>query len=60
MRALIIFIGMAVVILTLIEINERRKAKKSETDSQKPEESCDKDQSCSACGLVDVCDKKDR
>ena len=55
MKALFAFIGMAVVILALIEINERRKAKR-------PQEDCPKEQSetenCSDCSLIDICEKK--
>lgn len=55
MKALIAFIVMALVILTLIEINERRKAKKPKND-------CPQEQSetanCSDCELVDVCEKE--
>ena len=54
MKALIAFIVMAVGILALIEINERRKAKRKKEDcpQNKPEQ-----EDCSGCGLVDVCDK---
>lgn len=61
MKALIAFILMAVGILTLIEINERRKAKKNRDtgtpESRNPEE-CEKKQACSECGLVELCEKK--
>ena len=54
MKALIAFIVMAVVILTLIEINERIKAKK-------PKENCPQEKAgsedCSACELMSVCEK---
>jgi hypothetical protein len=55
MKALIAFIGMAVVILTLIEINERIKAKRPKKDcpQEKPEAG-----DCSGCGLIEVCEKK--
>ena len=55
MKALIAFIVMAVVILALIEINERIKAKRPKKDCQqnKPEQD-----DCSGCGLLEVCDKK--
>ena len=56
MKALIAFIVMAVVILALIEINERIKAKKGrEEDCQKENPEQD---DCSGCGLLEVCDKK--
>ena len=55
MKALIAFIVMAVGILTLIEINERRKAKRKKED-------CPKEQSdasaCTDCSLVELCEKK--
>ena len=55
MKALIAFIVMAVVVLTLIEINERVKAKKTPKN-----EDCETktDGDCSACELISVCDKK--
>jgi len=55
MKALFAFIGMAVVILALIEINERRKAKHKKED-------CPKEQSdssvCTDCSLMEICEKK--
>lgn len=59
---------MAVVVLTLIEINERRKAKRGESkvESRKTaaeplkDEDCEKNtdgEDCSACELLSVCDK---
>ena len=55
MKALFAFIGMAVVILALIEINERIKAKRKKED-------CPKEQSdssaCTDCSLIDICEKK--
>ena len=55
MKALIAFIVMAVVILALIEINERIKATRPKKDcpQNKPEQD-----DCSGCGLLEVCDKK--
>lgn len=55
MKALIAFIVMAVVILALIEINERIKAKRPKKDcpQNNPEQ-----EDCSGCGLLEVCDKK--
>ena len=61
MKALIAFIVMAIAILTLIEINERRKAKKSrdlETSISLDPKDCKDQQACSECGLVDLCEKK--
>ena len=59
---------MAVVVLTLIEINERVKSRKSKAESldevtKEPErknEDCETktDGDCSACELISVCDKK--
>jgi len=61
MKALLAFIGMAVVILVLIEINERIKAKKSRnldiSESRNPED-CQKEQACAECGLAELCEKK--
>ena len=68
MKALIAFAVMAVVVLTLIEINERVKSRKSKAESldemtKEPEtkdEDCEKntDGDCSACELLSVCEKK--
>ena len=55
MKALIAFIVMAVVILALIEINERIKAKRKKEDC--PKESPD-NAACTDCSLVDICEKK--
>ena len=57
MKALLAFIIMAVVILTLIEINERRKAKRPKDDC--PQEK-GKTTSCEGCSLQEACtaDKK--
>lgn len=57
MKALFAFIVMAVVILALIEINERIKAKRPKKDcpQNKPEQ-----EDCSGCGLLEVCDKSDK
>lgn len=63
MKALIAFIVMAAVILTLIEINERRKAKKNRgtgTQESRDPEACEKTdvEDCSGCGLINVCEKE--
>ena len=66
MEALIAFIIMGVVVLTLIEVNERIKAKKQPPTStpspeEKEKEPCDTKtdrEDCSACELIDVCEKK--
>ena len=65
MKALIAFIVMAVLILSLIEINERIKAKRArntdKSESRNPED-CKKEQSetenCSDCSLIEVCEKE--
>ena len=61
MKALFAFILMAVGILTLIEVNERRKAKKKSDISFQPSD-CKKEQSetenCSDCSLMEICEKK--
>lgn len=56
LKALIAFIVMAVVVLTLIEINERVKAKKTPKDEDCQKETDGGD--CSACELLSVCEKK--
>ena len=57
MKALIAFVVMALIILTLIEINERIKAKK-------PKDDCTREQketaACQDCGLLDVCTKEEK
>ena len=66
MKALLAFIIMAAVIVTLIEINERIKAKKSPTNETEPlkEDECKIDEpgqeDCSGCGLIEVCEKEEK
>ena len=52
---------MALAVLTLIEINERIKAKKKRDTgvsvSRDPED-CKENEDCSGCGLMDVCEKE--
>ncbi len=60
MKELIAFIGMAIVIAVLIEINERRKAKKKQTEVSSQPSDCKKEQACAECGLVDICEKEDK
>ena len=69
MKALIAFIVMAILVLTLIEINERRKAKKASKPPSIPlkgedtDEDCKKQtdaEDCSGCGLIDVCEKEEK
>ena len=60
---------MALVIVVLIEINERRKAKKASKTPSIPlkredtDEDCKKQtdaEDCSGCGLIDVCEKEEK
>ena len=67
MKALIAFIVMALVIVVLIEINERIKAKRKPSidSSQKGrEEACPPEhtpqEDCSACALIDICEKEEK
>ena len=67
MKALIAFIGMALVIIVLIEINERIKAKRArntEKSGYRNPEGCQKEnpeqEDCSGCGLIDVCEKEEK
>ena len=55
MWALIAFIALGVVVTALIEINERKKAKKK-IDNCTQEKAGE--EACSDCGLVSVCEKK--
>lgn len=55
MWALIAFIGLGIVVATLIEVNERRKAKRKIDDCTQKEAG---DEACSACELMSVCEKK--
>ena len=65
MKALIAFIGMALVIIVLIEINERVKAKRAQnTLGYRNPEDCQKEnpeqEDCSGCGLIDVCEREEK
>ena len=55
MEALIAFIVLGVIVATLIEVNERRKAKKGKENCP-PEKAGSED--CSACELLSVCEKQ--
>ncbi len=57
MKALIAFIVLGIVVTALIEINERRKAKRPKNDCPQEKE---KTTSCEGCSLQDSCisDKK--
>lgn len=59
MKALITFIILGIVVLTLIEVNERIKAKKAKPETK---DNCTQkeagDEACSACELMSVCEKK--
>ena len=62
MWALFAFIALGLLTATLIEINERIKAKRNRdheiTVAQEDHEDCEKKQACSECGLVELCNKK--
>lgn len=58
MKALIAFIGMAVLILTLIEINERLKKKRNQESGGRNQD-CP-DTACTDCSLIDICDKEEK
>ena len=72
MKALIAFIGMAVLILTLIEINERLKKKRNQESGGRNQESGGRNQesggrnqdcpdtACTDCSLIDICDKEEK
>jgi hypothetical protein len=60
MKALVAFIVMAVLILVLIEINERIKAKKPRTDENCPQPKDAGSEACSECALIDVCEKEEK
>lgn len=55
MEALIAFIVLGVIVATLIEVNERRKAKKG-NENCPPQKAGSED--CSACELLSVCEKQ--
>ncbi len=61
MKALIAFIILGLIVLTLTEINERLKAKKKPKDAPlNSKEDCETKtdgEDCSACELLSVCDK---
>ena len=68
MKALIAFIILGLIVLTLTEINER--VKKSKVERQKTaaeplkEDECKIDEpgqeDCSGCGLIEVCEKEEK
>lgn len=57
MKALIAFVVMALVILTLIEINERIKAKRPKNECPQEKE---KTTACEGCSLQDACTKEQK
>ena len=59
MKALIIFIVMAAVILTLIEINERIKKKNIGEQTSPDSEDC-AETACMDCSLMDICEKEEK
>lgn len=66
MKALIAFVIMAVIVLSLIEVNERIKTKsrnteKTSSDAQPLTQTTnteDCNDVCNECGLLDVCEKE--
>ncbi|MBO5619744.1 MAG: hypothetical protein J5902_07155 [Paludibacteraceae bacterium] len=58
MKALIAFAIMAVVVLTLIEVNERMKAGKQKNQPSKTPQDDSCIETCAECGLLSVCDKE--
>ena len=62
MWALIAFILLGVSIATLIEINERVKAKKKTEPGEAAEDNCPQEKAeqsdCPDCALLEVCEKK--
>ena len=58
MWALIAFIALGIVVATLIELNERSKAKKQKLIEKSPDEPCRT--ACAECGLVSVCEKEEK
>ena len=60
MKALIIFIVMAVVILTLIEINERIKKRKNLGEQTSPDSEDCAETACMDCSLMDICEKEEK
>jgi hypothetical protein len=51
---------MAVLILVLIEINERIKAKKPRTEENCPQPKDASSEACSECALIEVCEKEEK
>ena len=65
MKALIAFIILGLIVLTLTEINERLKAKRAKEhpelaagNQQKKDDSCV--EACTECGLLEVCEKEEK
>ena len=62
MWALIAFIALGIVTATLIEVNERIKAKKQKEtgipSAQEPENCAET--ACTDCKLMDICDKEEK
>ena len=60
MKALFTFIVMAIVILALIEINERiKKRKNAGTQTAQEQENC-AETACTDCSLLNICDKEEK
>ena len=69
MKALIAFIILGIVVATLIEINERIKAKKANSpqddltakrSNSEAVQQCNDPSSCSDCSLLSICDKEEK
>jgi large-conductance mechanosensitive channel len=66
MKALIAFVILGLIVLTLIEVNERIKAKKSKDCPQNKAEQKDcpqnkpEQEDCTGCGLAEVCEKEEK
>ena len=61
MWALIAFIVLGIVVATLIEVNERIKAKKSKVERKETKECLQEkadSEACAGCGLAEACEKK--
>lgn len=62
MEALIAFIALGIIVATLIEINERIKAKKAKQETTMTKENCPPEKAgsedCSTCELTSICTKE--
>ena len=60
MWPLIAFIILGIVVATLIEINERIKAKKRKPTSTSSLKETDCNEACADCSLISVCEKEEK